>query len=129
MKTEDLKSTMKKTLCSMLCLLVILCMVGCKPTDISDANYEAAKSAIEVVDSLMDFEISYSDAEERVGRILLRMEIGTTKDDLLLAQMTTLKYKLQAQAYGELKGISPNDTEIIEQRNEVAETIGESKIK
>lgn len=89
------------------------------------ANLDAAKLAVKIADQVLDFELTYEEASAQVSRLCDRMEDGNTLDHLLKAELGLLSTRLDAGAYDEKTGRTPNDNKILEQRNMIAKEIGE----
>ncbi len=114
---------MKKTI-SLLVICLIIFLVGCKPSDVTDEYYDAGIRVLEIVDSYLDFKIDSDTAYERINSI--NENLDEAKD---LTTDSNIKFWINSLAWD----LNPmyieynTDVEISDARNTLAEYLGESK--
>ncbi len=94
----------------------------------NDVNYSLALQAIEVVDDILDFNITYEEGRDQLDRIKKRLVDDDTANSTIRSCISILNSEASIQYLNELSGETPNDNEILEERNYLALYIGEEAI-
>lgn len=111
---------MKKIFTILLMALLSFNLFACgggKPKDMSDENYEAAKGALETIDSYIAGNLSDEEADSRLNDYY---EILVDGDDLITQGIITDVLGVQIELSGD-----KNIAEIKKHREEIADSIGE----
>lgn len=116
---------MKKilSLISVLSLVLIFLLTGCKPNGMPDYTYKIGTKVLEVTDKYLDLEISADEAKEEINELSDRLyEYSETTNDThtLYVKISINKIESGFMIYGD-------ETDIIDGRNSLAEDLGKPK--
>ncbi len=122
---------MKKALSLGLCVVLLIGLTSCKPSDVGELSYEMGKEAIEAVDDYLDYKIKASAAYDRVKEAEEKEDIISydynsptyTKDMGIRIKLTGVSIALTNVQYS---NTDENRQAVLEVRNELAELLGMS---
>jgi hypothetical protein len=103
---------------------VNLCACG-TPNNLKETEYKACVKAVEILDGYLDFEISKDDAKKQLEEISNRINYDDADGERETA-LLTLSVSISAATW-ELTHESPDDEEILEQRNDIAKAINQNE--
>ena len=122
-----------KFLLSILVSCIIFASCNTMPSDISSAHYTYAQKAIEIVDEYLDFNITVEEAYEKISELHEREETlpDTDYDDPTHANDFSIEATVSIIDFNlfqlKLDPSSDEQSELLENRNELAELIGAKK--
>lgn len=124
----------KKLLAAALCFVFTIGLFGCsEKTNASDKALSVGKQAISIVDEYLDGTATYEEAYEKLSELQEEMDYvddmdreneHRVDDFLISSDLIMLSHRLLMDYYD---GTDETYNDIIEQRNDLAEEIGESK--
>lgn len=104
-------------LMSVVILVYNICFVKSKPSGMTDQIYKSGCKIIELTDKYLDYEISKTEAYSKISDIDDRMRNNDT--------LSNLGVKIYTGAIEQsLSKLYPNDSEILEDRNNLAKELG-----
>ncbi len=116
---------MKKVLCIFIAALLSVTMVACNSQGADNAVTDLAKIVIQTVDDYLDFKITGDEAKDRLNRLsdrLSDMTFDDIQDEELKRDMTSKKNLVDIYILSfNISITSKKDSEVLEDRNELAE--------
>ena len=98
------------------------------PKHLTESEYKGSLKAIKIIDDYLDFEISKSEAKEELEEIENRINYDGVENEKRKTALLYIYIDLNSVTL-ELSYPSPDDNEILDSRNSIAETIELDKRK
>ena len=111
------------------CFLIIICVIlsGCNtPNELTENEYKACAKAVEVLDDYLDFTISKETAKSKLEEIANRIDYDEANNKDAKTTLLTVSISISAATW-ELTHESPDDKEILSQRNDIAKAIKQNE--
>lgn len=126
---------MKKTICLLLTIIIIICFTSCKGnTNFEQSEINAIKKVVMSLDDYLDYKITKEETKAVVKEVQDRLKASenildnktskTTDEIIRSVDLSSVQLQLCSLSLV-LSNITSTDSEVLSIRNKLAETIGE----